>query len=114
MDRAGLVKELATETGLKATEVKNVLNALVLLMNRDIESGGSFEMPDVGVLMRGTAAGGAAPAGNARKPGSKAAPQRRGQIPPIELAFEGTFTPDAQPRKRRGPIPPLAGIRARE
>lgn len=108
MDRAGLVKELATETGLKATEVKNVLNALVVLMNRDIESGGSFEMPDVGVLTRGT------PAGNARKPGSKAAPQRRGQIPPIELAFEGTFTPDAQPQKRRGPIPPLAGIRGRQ
>jgi len=108
------VKELATETGLKATDVKNVLNALVVLMNRDIQSGGSFEMPDVGVLARGTSEGDAAPAGSGRSPGAKAAPRRGGQIPPIELAFEGTFTPDAQPRKRRGPIPPLAGVRARE
>jgi Bacterial DNA-binding protein len=107
VDRVGLVKELATETGLKATDIKNVLNALVLLMNRDIQSGGSFEMPDVGVLTRGMATGAVLPAGIEKKPGSIAAQGGRGQIPPVAyVPYEGTFTPDVKAPKRRGQIPP--------
>lgn len=106
MDRVGLVKELATETGLRAADIRNVLNALVLLMNRDIQSGGNFEMPDVGVLTRGTAAVDNLPATTEKKPLSTANPRMRGQIPPIALAYENTFTPDAKPPKRRGQIPP--------
>jgi nucleoid DNA-binding protein len=97
LDRVGLVKELATETGLRAADIRNVLNALVLLMNRDIQSGGNFEMP---------AAVDNLPATTEKKPLSTANPRMRGQIPPIALAYENTFTPDAKPPKRRGQIPP--------
>lgn len=103
MDRAGLVNELASETGLKEADAKNLLNALVLLMNREIQAKGSFDMPDVGVLARG--AGGTVIPTNAKKPVLKSGSRGRGQIPPIAL-HEGTFTPDAVAPKRRGQIPP--------
>jgi hypothetical protein len=107
LDRVGLVKELATETGLKAADIRNVLNALVLLINRDMQSGGSFEMPDVGVLTRGTATGALLAKSDEKKPGSTADPRIRGQIPPVAYnPYEGTFTPDVKPPKRRGQVPP--------